>query len=155
MDPDLVTYLDRRFSEQSNELRQMMVVQSAEIRLELRQEMAAQSTELRTEMAAQSNGLQQMIEAQGSEMKRQFREMHVLIEGLGGQIEMVSEGVFANYEAHQRLHLELGRQFEEVKSMYRAPITEIARQAQNHDRRMDALEGRVADLALPTPERDR
>ena len=140
MDQQLVTYLDRHFGEQNEDLRQMMAAQSAKIR----QEMAAQSAELHTEMAAQSNGLRQMIEAQGSEMKRQFREMHVLIEGLGGQIEMVSEGVSANYEAHQRLRVELGRQFEEVKSMYRAPVTEIARRTDDNERRIDGLD--VSDL---------
>ena len=83
---------------------------------------------------------------QGSEMKRQFREMHVLIEGLGGQIELVSEGVSANYEAHQRLLQEIDRQFEEVKSMYRAPVIEIARRTDGHERRIDGLDGRVSDL---------
>ena len=127
MDPDLVTYLDRRFGEQSNELRQMMVAQPAEIRLELRQEMAAQSAELRQEMASQSEGLRQVIAAQGGEMKRQFREVHVLIEGLEGKIEMVAEGVSTNYEAHQRLRAEMDRRFDDVDSFLRLPLDATAR----------------------------
>ena len=81
MDPDLVTYLDRRFTEQSEGFRKEMATRS--------------------------------------EMDRQFREVHVLIESLDSKIELVAEGVSANYEANLRLAAEMGRQFEEVKSMLR------------------------------------
>ena len=49
------------------------------------------------------------------------------IEGLEGKIEMVSEGVSANYEAHQRLRVEMDRRFDDVDSFLRLPLDATAR----------------------------
>ncbi len=136
MDPDLVTLLDRRFAEsehrQSQDLHQALASQSQD----LHQALASQSQDLHRALASQSQDLHLALAAQSaelgkemaqlgnemalqSEVDRQFRELHVLIEGLQTKIETVAEGVSANHDASQRLSTKMDRQFEELKSMFR------------------------------------
>lgn len=78
--------------------------------------------------------------------KRTRDHFDVVAEGLEHKIQLVAEGVSANTQRIERVHVQvedlqsgLHREFEEVRSMIRLSYTEL-------DRRLRSLEETVVDL---------
>ena len=116
MDQELVTYLDRRFSDLDGRFS------------DLDDRFSHELGELRRDTGAQ------------------IRHVHVLVEGLRDDIRAVAEGVDANHEAHRELRRELDLRFEDVRTWCGAPWAELDRRTRDNSLRIGGLENRVTGL---------
>ena len=108
MDPELIEYLDRRFTQLTDELR-------TEIRAEIRTEIATSAEETRrhvdTAVASSAEETRRYVDSLTTETRRHF---DVMAEHLIGKIQLVAEGVLGVDHKVDRLANEMRGEFQKV-----------------------------------------
>lgn len=151
MDPSLIEYLDRRFAEARQELREFRLETSerfeemrdetsrqfeessrkfGEMRGETSrkfEETSRQFEEMRGKTSTQFEEMRAETSTGFGELKTEIRHLHVLLEDHGSRLQAVAEGVSSNDQKITRLRSEMNEQFEDLKGVLYPSIQSLGR----------------------------
>jgi hypothetical protein len=108
VDQELISFLDRRFSELKSELRDEISSSAAGIKSELRAEIAASADSIKSELRSE---LRVEIAASAAETRR---HIDVVADRLLDKIQLVGEGVIAVDQKLDRFRGEVAEEFRRV-----------------------------------------
>jgi hypothetical protein len=126
LDPELVSHLDRRFTEWAAHITAQTAAQTAA-------QIAALDQSLRTHIDDRIREVRVLIEDNDSKIRLVAEGLIATRESLTDKIQMVAEGVIATQESLTAFRAEVAREFEEVKAINRLSYREL-------ERRLSALE---------------
>ncbi len=143
MDPSLVEYLDRRFEENREELREFRLEisrrfdENREELHELRLDTSKRFDETSTRFDETSKRFDHLESELGQVrvLATEIRHLHVLVQEQKTGLQTVAEGVASNDQKITRLRTEMNGQFEDLKSVIYPSIRAL-------DRRVTDLEAR-------------
>ena len=145
MDQELVEYLDRRFKENEAHL-ETTVERIVEEKIGGLREETGVLREGLDELRSETGALREGLEELRSETEQQFRQTHVMIEDLRGDLQTVAEGVIAANEqlAAQQERNEQARQ--EDRALLISLFKDNQRVLGDHETRLNRHAGRLARL---------
>ena len=133
MEPDLIEYLDRRFDESREELREFRLEtskhfdESREDLQKLRLETSKRFDESRAETSKLLDDSRVDTSTTFEELRTEIRLTHVLLEDQSSRLQTVAEGVASNDQKITRLGTEMNGQFEDLKGLLYPSIQDLGR----------------------------
>ena len=133
MEPDLIEYLDRRFDESREELREFRLEtskhfdESREDLQKLRLETSKRFDESRAETSKLFDDSRVDTSTTFEELRTEIRLTHVLLEDQSSRLQTVAEGVASNDQKITRLRTEMNGQFEDLKGLLYPSIQDLGR----------------------------